>query len=73
MPIASIIPRDASQFRFRSMLSGLVVDDSGEGDGVLHVTYRDPEKVLHIIKEVGGNLLCVEDEIELTKAEQFTK
>lgn len=71
--IASIIPRDAQHFRFRAMLSGLVVDDSGENDGVLHVTYRDPEKVLRLIKECGGELLCVEDEITLTKAEQFVK
>lgn len=69
--IASIIPRDRSQFLFRAMLSGLVVDDSGENDDVLHVTYRDPAKVLHVIREVGGELLCVEDEIALSKEEMF--
>lgn len=71
--IASIIPRDRSQFLFRAMLSGLAVDDSGENDGVLHVTYRDASKVLHVIKEVGGELLCVEDEVPLTKEEMFVK
>jgi len=73
MPIVSIIPRDTAQFRFRSMLSGLVVDDSGENDGVVHVTFRDPHKVLGVIRECGGEVLCVEDTIELSKEEQFTK
>lgn len=71
MPMASIIPRDRGQFLFRAMLSGLQVDDSGEGDGVLHVTYRDAAKVLFVIREVGGELLCVEDEIPLSKEEMF--
>lgn len=69
--IASIIPRDRSHFLFRAMLSGIVVDDSGENDGVLHVTYRDADKVLRLIKECGGSLLCVEDEVPLTKEEMF--
>jgi hypothetical protein len=71
--IASIIPRDAQHFAFRAMLSGMVCDESGENDGVLHLTYQDPEKVLRLIKECGGELLCVEDEIGLTKTEMFTK
>jgi len=71
--IASVIPRSENHFRFRALLSGMVVDDSGENDGVLHVTYRDPEKVLRLIKEAGGELICVEDEIALTKEEMFAK
>lgn len=70
--IASIIPRNEAHFRFRALLSGVVVDESGENDGVVHVTYRDPNKVLGLIKESGGTVLCVEDEIALTKEEMFT-
>mgnify|MGYP006200018927 CR=1 FL=1 len=62
--------RHAQHIEFRSMLSGMVVDRHGR---YLDLTVRDKDKVLGIIKEAGGKVYNISDEVELTKEEMFTK
>lgn len=51
------------------MLRGIVVDVADEG--AYHVTVRDPQKVIDLIRATGAEYLCVEDEVPLTKEEMF--
>lgn len=65
MPIA-IVKADSdkhAQFiEFSAMQSGLVVDRAGS---VLDITYKNPEKILGVIRRAGGKLSSTHDRLPL--------
>lgn len=62
--------RHAQFIEFRAMISGMHVDAFGR---YLDVTVRDKGKLLGLIREAGGKVFDVNETVELTKAEMFTK